>query len=198
MRASCHQNNDLAGANHIKVNFALGEMRKLGIRICAQITASQSAEPDRGRHGSRRPLSNQHLRVQHPHRGHFRWQDEHAGFPDGIPAARSDCGEPDGQRLTLVLAGLPDSGSETNHPGGLRRQRTSATLQVLFTPASPVTNSPQSATAIRFNADGSVTIDFLGGPRPMWCRLRPIQARLVGAHWHEHRSHEGHLVIHRP
>ena len=40
-----YQNNDLAGNNHIKVNFALGEMRKLGIRICAQITASTSRFP---------------------------------------------------------------------------------------------------------------------------------------------------------
>ena len=40
-----YQNNDLAGNNHIKVNFALGEMRKLGIGICVQITASQSRLP---------------------------------------------------------------------------------------------------------------------------------------------------------
>ena len=40
-----YQNTDLAGNNHIKVNFALGEMRKLGVRICAQITASTSRFP---------------------------------------------------------------------------------------------------------------------------------------------------------
>ena len=66
--------------------------------------------------------------------------------------------------MTLVLAGLPDSGTETNNAGGLRLQRGSATLQVLFTPAAPVTNWPHRATAIRVNAEGSVTIDFLGGP----------------------------------
>jgi hypothetical protein len=66
--------------------------------------------------------------------------------------------------VTLVLAGLPDSGNETNNAGGLRLQRSCATLQVLFTPVAPVTNSSQQATAIRANSDGSVTIDFLGGP----------------------------------
>jgi hypothetical protein len=66
-------------------------------------------------------------------------------------------------RVTLVLAGVADSGSETNNPGGLRLQRANATLQVLLSPASPATNAPQQATAIRANADGTVTIDFLGG-----------------------------------
>jgi len=67
-------------------------------------------------------------------------------------------------RVTLVLAGLPDLGTETNNSGGLRLQRAGATLQVLFRPASPGTNSPPRVTAIRANADGSITLDFLGDP----------------------------------
>jgi hypothetical protein len=67
-------------------------------------------------------------------------------------------------RVTLVLSGAPDSGSQINNAGGLRLQRTNAILCVLFTPATLVTNAPQRATGIRANAEGSVTIDFLGGP----------------------------------
>jgi hypothetical protein len=40
-----YENYALPGNNHMKVNFALGELRKLGIRICAQITASTSRFP---------------------------------------------------------------------------------------------------------------------------------------------------------
>ena len=40
-----YENTDLAGNNHIKVNFALGELRKLGVETVAQITASQSRLP---------------------------------------------------------------------------------------------------------------------------------------------------------
>jgi len=36
---------DLYPANHIEVDYALGELRKLGVRICAQITASESRFP---------------------------------------------------------------------------------------------------------------------------------------------------------
>ena len=36
---------DLYPANHIKVDYALGELRKLGVHICAQITASESRFP---------------------------------------------------------------------------------------------------------------------------------------------------------
>ena len=36
---------DLYPVNHIKVDYALGELRKLGVRVCAQITASESRFP---------------------------------------------------------------------------------------------------------------------------------------------------------
>ena len=40
-----YANNDLAGNNHILVDNALGELRSIGVEICAQITASQSRLP---------------------------------------------------------------------------------------------------------------------------------------------------------
>ncbi len=40
-----YESNDLYPNNHIRVNYALGELRKLGVQVCAQITASQSRFP---------------------------------------------------------------------------------------------------------------------------------------------------------
>jgi hypothetical protein len=40
-----YENNDLYPNNHIKPNYTFREMRKLGIQICAQITASESRLP---------------------------------------------------------------------------------------------------------------------------------------------------------
>ncbi len=40
-----YANKDLAGSNHIKVNYALGKLRNLGIEIVAQITASENTLP---------------------------------------------------------------------------------------------------------------------------------------------------------
>ena len=40
-----YESNDLYPNNHIRVNYALEELRRLGIRVCAQITASQSRFP---------------------------------------------------------------------------------------------------------------------------------------------------------
>jgi len=43
-----YESNDLYPNNHIRINYALGAMHQLGIRICAQITASESRLPITG------------------------------------------------------------------------------------------------------------------------------------------------------
>jgi len=43
-----YESNDLYPNNHILPNYTIGELRKLGVRVCAQITASQSRLPIAG------------------------------------------------------------------------------------------------------------------------------------------------------
>ena len=40
-----YENNDLYPINHIRINYTLGELHALGVRICAQITASENRLP---------------------------------------------------------------------------------------------------------------------------------------------------------
>ena len=65
-------------------------------------------------------------------------------------------------RVTLVLAGVNDP---ANNSGGLRLQRTNATLQVLAVVGTLGTPAVAPAvTGLAVNADGTVGIGFLGGP----------------------------------
>ncbi len=43
-----YETKDLGGNNHIKVNYACAELRRLGVEICAQMTASQARFPIAG------------------------------------------------------------------------------------------------------------------------------------------------------
>lgn len=67
-----------------------------------------------------------------------------------------------GNRVTLVMAGVDDVG---NNAGGLRLGRTNATLQVLAVITNSAPNPTQPViTGITNNGNGTLTLQFLGGP----------------------------------
>ncbi len=72
-------------------------------------------------------------------------------------------------RVTLALSGVSDA---ANNTGGMRLQRTNATLQVLGLFVPPVSNAP-AITSVEFNINGNLTLNFHG----MTNRLHWIQAR---------------------